>query len=79
MGDCAACAEKRSAYAEWTCGECLEPTAERTAPELWRALMWLKLIRAGYPYSRTGLGFWDLWLIAAIEEGMDERVKQSGP
>jgi hypothetical protein len=78
MGDCAACAEKRSAYAKWTCAECGEPTAERTSPELWRALLWLKLIRAGYPLSQTGLNFWDLMLIAAIKEDMDERARQSG-
>ncbi|HUT54619.1 MAG TPA: hypothetical protein VM658_14610 [bacterium] len=79
MGDCATCMEKHGAYAKWTCGQCEEPTAERTAPELWRALMWRKLIRAGYPLSQCGLSFWDLWLMAAIEEGMDERAKQSGP
>jgi hypothetical protein len=79
MGDCAACAEKRSAYAKWTCGECNEPTAERAAPELWRALLHKKLIRAGYPLTQSGLTLWDLFLIAAIEEDIDERSRQSGP
>jgi alkylation response protein AidB-like acyl-CoA dehydrogenase len=73
IGSCAECGERGSAYAEWSCAECREPRAERAAPEVWRALLGRRLIRAGLPAERTGLGFWELWFLGAIEEARHER------
>ena len=38
-----------------------------------RALLWRKLLKAGWPADRTGLDFWELWLVASLEEMEHER------
>jgi len=68
---CSECLEKESAYGAWTCLHCEDASYEKLSPALMRALLWLRVKKAGHPVS--GAGFWEMWLMSLIEEMEDER------
>ena len=45
------------------------------APEAARALAWRRMVKAGYPVSASGLGFFDLWLLSMVEEIEHEEIE----
>jgi hypothetical protein len=47
-------------------------------PAVWRVLFWRRLTRLGYPFPRADLGYWELMLLAMIEEKEDERREYPG-
>jgi hypothetical protein len=73
LASCEACHERPSRYAAWTCGHCAEPRAEAVAEPVWRALFARRLARAGVGPAAAGLDFWELTLLALIEEENHDR------